>query len=171
MKRPFLFILPLWLGALVYIILSLFNGPNGFSAYRQMQQEIDIQKENLSHLQNLNVLLVGDMDALLYDQDAIAARARELGYGKLDENFIRIVGVPGSLQKTFNEGRVLKAAIPEFMPNERIRYIAFGAAAALFLSILIAELLRRQDEPANNGYRRPGAFFSRFGAGHPFRRP
>ncbi|MDR3277119.1 MAG: septum formation initiator family protein [Treponema sp.] len=142
------YLLPFWLSILIYTVLSLFSGAMGLSAYDQLAAERNRQKANLESLQALNRELAGDMDALLYDSDTIAAYARELGYGRPEEKFLRIVGIPGTLNKEFAEGQIVRAGEPAFLSNEIIRFISLGAGLALFFSMLLAELLHRQEKPA-----------------------
>jgi cell division protein FtsB len=136
-------LLPLWLGVVVYTILSFVAGTKGLSAYTQMEDELTRLETNLESLKRVNGDLAGSMNALLYDQDTITAYARELGYGKKGEQFVRIVGITASPERTFYEGSILHSVVPHTLSNEIIRNIALGATLALFFSLLLGETLRR----------------------------
>jgi cell division protein FtsB len=136
------YLVPLWVSLVVYSGLSLFSGAMGFSAYEQMIRERDGQKRNLEVLQELNRELKGDTDALLYDSDTIAAYARELGYGKADERFVRIVGLSNRRKQNHDPGRIITAAKPEFMTGADIRFISLACGLGLLGCILAVDLLR-----------------------------
>jgi cell division protein FtsB len=142
------YLVPIWVSIAVYSALSLFSGAIGFSAYDQMLRERDRQKRNLEVLQELNRKLKGDTDALLYDSDTIAAYARELGYGKSEERFVRIVGLSNRRKQNHDPGRIFIAAKPEFMAQADIRSISLACGLGLLGCILAFDLLRtRRPEP------------------------
>jgi cell division protein FtsB len=140
--KPIKYLIPIWISIVVYSVLSLFSGAIGFSAYSQLLRERDRQKRNLEILQELNRELKGDADALLYDSDTIAAYARELGYGKSEERFIRIVGLSGRRKQNHDPGRIISAAKPEFMAESDIRFISLACGLSIFGCILAVDLLR-----------------------------
>jgi cell division protein FtsB len=136
------YLIPIWVSLSVYSILSLFSGAVGFSAYHQLLREKDKQKRNLEVLQELNRELGGDAEALLYDSDTITAFARELGYGKSEERFVRIVGLSSRRKQRHDPGQVIKAANPDFMAESDIRFISLACGFGIFGCILAFELLR-----------------------------
>ncbi|MDR2070094.1 MAG: septum formation initiator family protein [Treponema sp.] len=136
------YLIPVWLSIVVYAGLSLFSGAVGFLAYDQLVRERDRQQQNLEALQELNRKLKGDTDALLYDSDTIAAYARELGYGRSEERFVRIVGLSNRRKQNHDPGQIISAAKPQFMAESDIRFIAFACGLGLFSCILALDLLR-----------------------------
>jgi cell division protein FtsB len=136
------YLIPIWISIVIYSGLSLFSGAIGFSAYDQMLRERDRQKRNLVFLQELNRKLKGDTDALLYDSDTIAAYARELGYGKSEERFVRIVGLSNRRKQNHDPGQIISAAKPESMTESDIRFISLGCGLSILGCILAIDLLR-----------------------------
>jgi cell division protein FtsB len=136
------YLIPIWVSIVVYSSLSLFSGAIGISAYKQLLWEKDKQKQNLEILQKVNRELEGDAEALLYDSDTIAAYARELGYGKSEERFVRIVGLLGRKKQNHDPGQIIKAAKPVFMAESDIRFISLVCGLGILGCILVIELLR-----------------------------
>jgi cell division protein FtsB len=136
------YLIPVWVSITVYSALSLFSGASGFSAYGQMLRERDKQKRNMEVLQELNRKLKGDADALIYDSDTIAAYARELGYGKSEERFVRIVGLLSRRKQNHDPGRIITAAKPEFLAEADIRFISLTCGLSILGCMLAFDLLR-----------------------------
>jgi cell division protein FtsB len=136
------YLVPLWVSIVVYSALSLFSGAVGFSVYDQLLKEKEKQARNLVLLQEINRELEGEAEALLYDFDTITAYARELGYGKPEERFIRIVGLPGRRNQHHDPGKIVKAEIPDFMAESDIRFISLACGLGVLGCILAVELMR-----------------------------
>jgi cell division protein FtsB len=139
--RVLKYLIALWVAIGVYATFSLLSGAVGISAYDDLRQERDRQLENLESLRQMNLALEGDKDALLYDSDTIITHARELGYGKADERFIRIVGLSGVRKQRFSAGRVVTAQKPEFVPDSAIRLIALSAGLAVLGFLFFVEAM------------------------------
>jgi cell division protein FtsB len=143
----FKYLIALWTAVAVYGVSSVLTGAIGLSAYQQLLADRDRQWANMKSLQLINEELEDAKNSLLYDQDAIAVRARELGYGKKDERFIRIVGLGGKNPRT-SAGQILRAGKPDFVSDRTLKIIALCAGAAVFALFLIFDMLRdRQDRP------------------------
>ncbi|MDR1948893.1 MAG: septum formation initiator family protein [Spirochaetaceae bacterium] len=138
------YLISLWVGVLVYSFFSLTAGAMGFSAYDQLRKERNKQQVNLDVLQGINRELEGGKDALLYDSNLIAAHARELGYGREDERFIRIVGLSGAKKQLFTPGQIIFAAKPEYMAEKTICLIALAAGFGTLLVLFIAEFIGKR---------------------------
>jgi cell division protein FtsB len=136
------YLVPIWVSIVVYSALSLFSGAAGLSAYDQLLRERDKQRRNMEVLQELNRELKGDADALMYDSDAIAAYARELGYGKSEERFVRIVGLSSRRKQNHDPGRIISAAKPGFLAEADIRFISLVCGLSILGCILAFDLLR-----------------------------
>jgi hypothetical protein len=105
-------------------------------------RERDEQKQNLVFLQELNRELEGEAEALLYDSDTITAYARELGYGRTEERFVRIVGLSGKRNQRHDPGQIIKAEKPDFMTEADIRFISLACGLSILGCILAVELMR-----------------------------
>jgi cell division protein FtsB len=141
------FLIALWSAIAVYGISSLLTGAAGLSAYRQLQMDRDRQWANMRDLQRINEELENTKNSLLYDQDTIAVYARDLGYGKEDEQFIRIVGLRGLKNSRTAAGQILRAGKPDYVSDRALKIAACCAGLAVFACLLILDILRDRDRP------------------------
>jgi cell division protein FtsB len=142
----FKYLLALWAAIAVYGVSSALAGAIGLSAYQQLLADRDKQWENMKTLQLINGELENTKNSLLYDRDAIAVYARELGYGKKDERYIRIVGLGGMKNPHTSTGQLIRAGKPDFVSDQTLKIIALCAGLAVFALLLISDMLRdRQD--------------------------
>jgi cell division protein FtsB len=142
----FKYLIALWAAVAVYGVSSVLTGAIGLSAYEQLLADRDRQWVNMKNLQLINEELEDTKNSLLYDQDTIAVYARELGYGKKDERFIRIVGLGGIKNPHTSPGQILRAGTPDSVSDRTLKIIALCTGAAVFALLLIFDMLRgRQD--------------------------
>ena len=144
------YLVPLWIGVCIYVICSVFTGPTGLSAYEQLRVEQEKLKTNMENLKRLNTELENTGNALVHDPNTIAMYARELGYGYVDERFIRIVGLEKHPKQRTDPVQILLAAKPEHTSNEIIFIFAFWVAFVSFLCVLIPDLLHIDHATAQN---------------------
>ena len=114
--------------------------------------ERDRLAENLSHLRDINVELNGSLDALRYDKDTLTLYARDLGYGKDDERFIRIVDlrqISGNHQKA---GELLIPKRLKTLPEDLLRVISLITGLSVYAGLSISALREKK-----NRHRRPEA--------------
>jgi cell division protein FtsB len=142
------YLVALWVSAAVYAVLSFFTGAMGFSAYRELLSERNKQKSNMEKLGLVNENLENVKNSLLYDRDAIAVYARELGYGRKEERFVRIVGLGGVKRQPMKPGEVIRARRPGFTDDRIIKITALCSGAGVFAVLLVLEM-------AGAGRRRP----------------
>jgi cell division protein FtsB len=135
------YLIPVWLGVFIYVICAVFIGPTGLSAYKQLHVEYQKLLVNKEALKRRNKELENTMNALIDDPATIALYARRLGYAGDDERFIRIVGFSGSDKQTNEPGQILLSAIPEHTSNQVIALFAVCIAVALFLCMLVPDVL------------------------------
>ena len=138
------YILPLWLGILIYTLFSILRGPVGTSAYDQLEVEREKLTANMNSLKLINRELENTRDALMYDKDTIMVYARELGYRLPDERFIRIVGFAEVQRERTEPGRIIRAVQPEHISEKAIKICAFFIAFGSFLCILIPDVLQNR---------------------------
>jgi cell division protein FtsB len=144
----FKYLIALWTAVAVYGVSSVLTGAMGLSAYEQLLADRDRQWVNMKNLQLINEELEDTKNSLLYDQDTIAVYARELGYGKRDERFIRIVGLGGIQNPHTSPGQILRAGTPDSVSDRTLKIIALCTGAAVFALLLIFDMLRdRPDRP------------------------
>jgi cell division protein FtsB len=136
------YLVSLWVTVFLYTVLTLLNGPGGFSAYDQLKTEQDKLAANLESLETTRQELAGIQNALENDSDAIAVRARELGYGRETERFVRIVGLGRPMRHQYSPGQILSVHEPEFMADATIRLIALIAGGITLAFLYIIQILR-----------------------------
>jgi cell division protein FtsB len=136
------YLFPFWVVIFVYSLLSLARGSSGFSAYDELKAERDKQLANIESLKRISRELEEDRDALLYDKDAIALHARELGYGAEHERLVRIAGLSKTPRPQYWAGEIAEVRTPPSMNEKTIRTISLVAGGLVFGFILFVELLK-----------------------------
>ncbi|MDR1239667.1 MAG: septum formation initiator family protein [Treponema sp.] len=144
----FKYLIALWTAVAVYGLSSVLTGAVGLSAYQQLLADRDRQWANMKSLQLINEELENATNSLLYDRDAIAVYARELGYGRKDERYIRIVGLGGMKNPHTSAGHILRAGKPDFVSDRTLKIISLSAGLAVFALLLIFDMLRDRQERA-----------------------
>jgi cell division protein FtsB len=132
------YLVALWVAVTFYAVTSVFIGDIGFVAYRELARERDKQKLNIETLSEKNRELEGLQDALLYDSDTIAVYARDLGFGREDEAFIRIVGFGERVKQPAAVGELTPVIKRKHTPDRVLRLIASctGLGIIILLGIL-----------------------------------
>jgi cell division protein FtsB len=136
------YLVPLWLGIVIYSMAVVTAGKTGLEAYDELLREREKQRLNLEKLHSINEGLLGVRDALKYDGDTIAVYARELGFGSEDERFIRIIGLDHVRSPQFTEGQLVQIETSDFIDDKSLRVIAVCVAGALFLFFVFIDLLK-----------------------------
>ena len=137
-----------WFSLAVYTVLSIYNGPGGIVPFRELQSERQKILENLDKLRIINGELEGIMDGLLYDQETIRIKARELGYGEKKERFVRIVGLPGTRPSEMKPG-MIRTFIQPVPSGKAYRLISFCLGMILFAFFLAGDILYKNDNVTN----------------------
>jgi cell division protein FtsB len=127
------YLIALWVGVLIYALSSATSGAMGFGAYRQLEVERDKEKANIEELMLINRDLENAKDALLYDRDTLAVYAREQGFAKSDERFIRIVGLGNTPKMMTSPGRTAAAIPPEHTSDRFLHIFSFCAALTVLV--------------------------------------
>jgi cell division protein FtsB len=137
-----------WVVIAVYSVVSLFHGAMGLSAYQQLLWGRDSQRANLKKLGLINTELEKAQYSLLYDQDAIELYARQLGYSRENEQFIRIVGLRKELNPYSSVGEKITVAEPGFLSDLTIKFIAFFAGFVVLALLALQDILQlKRKEP------------------------
>ncbi|MDR2630630.1 MAG: septum formation initiator family protein [Spirochaetaceae bacterium] len=129
---------------MLYSLTSIFTGDIGLSAYRDLSRERDKQTLNIEALKEKHKALEGLRDALLYDSDTIAVYARDLGFGRDDETFIRIVGLEEKVKQPATAGEVVPIIRQDHIPDRTLRFIAFYTGMGIIVLLGIFDFLRRR---------------------------
>jgi hypothetical protein len=94
--------------------------------------------ENLKKLENINTDYQNIRKNLTVDQDSLSVYARQLGYGREGEEYIRIMGLGIAINTDMPAGQVNYTVSPVFMSDTTIKIISL-----LFALVVLAFLLVR----------------------------
>jgi cell division protein FtsB len=135
------YLLALWVAVAVYAGMSILAGAQGISAYDELLEERKKQETNMETLRRINTELENKKNALLYDHDTIRVYARNLGFGAKNEKFVRVVGLGQARKALLLPGEIVSAETPRSIDNKTIRFISIFAALAVFIALLIQDVL------------------------------
>jgi len=130
------YFLVIWTFFLVYTSLSYFWGQNGLYARRHLETERVRLYENLKKLENINIDYQNIRNNLMRDQDSLSVYARQLGYGREGEEYIRIMGLGIAINTNMPAGQVSYTESPDFISDTTIKIISL-IFALLVLSLLL----------------------------------
>jgi len=133
---------PIWIGVLVYTMLSIGFGAKGISAYNQLKAERDRELANIEVLKSINTELEKSRESLSLDKDNFTVYARELGFAAPGELFIRIVGLGGLQRNISSPGQVVSPKTPEYTADRVLRILSVFISFAVLISIGIYDFLQ-----------------------------
>lgn len=142
MKRA-KYIFTLFIGTLVYVLLSVSVGQNSLRCYNQMENQKRLLSKQTSAIQNINSELQLEVTALQNDKAVIAAYARKLDYVSDDEKLVKINGLKPAQTTLYDTGTVLRYEDPSYLDEKYCKMIS------IFFSLLLAVIMVLYD--VNNG--------------------
>lgn len=126
--------LSIWVVVAVYSLGSYVYGPTGLIAMHNLELQKKRLTSNLEQLEIIRQNLSYSVDALLYDRETLEVLARDLGYGKSDEYFIRISGADSILKNHYIVGGLVTAEAPSApLKENQLRIIAFALGILVFI--------------------------------------
>jgi len=132
------YFLVIWTFFFVYTSCSYFWGQNGLYARRHLEAERVRLSENLKKLENINKDYQNIRNNLMKDQDSLSVYARQLGYGREGEEYIRIMGLGIAVNTDMPAGQVSYTESSDFISDTTIKIISL-----LFALIVLSFLLVR----------------------------
>jgi len=133
------YFLVIWTFFFVYTLFSFFMGQNGVYARKHMEAERVRLYENLKKLENINKDYQNIRNNLIHDQDSLSVYARQLGYGREGEEYIRIMGLGIAINTDMPVGQVSYTVTPVFISDTTIKIISLLFALAVFAFLLIRD--------------------------------
>ena len=133
------YFLVIWTFFFVYTFFSFFLGQNGMSARNHLEAERVRLNENLKKLENINTDYQNIRKNLTVDQDSLSVYARQLGYGREGEEYIRIMGLGIAINTDMPAGQVNYTASPVFMSDTTIKIISLLFALAVLAFLLVRD--------------------------------
>jgi cell division protein FtsB len=146
------YFLVIWTFFFVYSFFSFFLGQNGVYARKHLQAERIRLYESQKKLEDTNMEYRNIKNNLIGDQDSLSVYARQLGYGREGEEYIRIMGLGIAINTDMPAGEVSYAVSPVYISDTTIKIISMLFALAVLSFILIRDFYNNTD-------------FSRFFAG------
>ena len=127
----------LFVGTLVYVMMSLFFGPNSLKCYSQMEEQKRIVSKQKAEIQNINTELTLELSALKNDKAVIAAYARKMDYVSDGEQLVKITGLKPYQNALYDTGSVIRHVEPSFVSEKLCKMCAMCAAMLMLLVLLI----------------------------------
>ena len=127
----------LFVGTLVYVVMSLSFGPNSLKCYSQMEEQKRIVSKQKAEIQNINTELSLELSALKNDKAVIAAYARKMDYVSDGEQLVKITGLKPYQNALYNTGTIVRHEEPEFVSEKLCKMCALCAAMLVLMLMLI----------------------------------
>ena len=129
----------LFVGTLVYVMMSLFFGPNSLKCYSLMEEQKRIVSKQKAEIQNINSELALELSALKNDKAVIAAYARKMDYVSDGEQLVKITGLKPYQNTLYDTGSVIRHVEPEFVSEKLCKMSALCAAMLVLLILLVID--------------------------------
>lgn len=129
----------LFVGTLVYVLLSLTLGQNSFKCYSKMEEQKRIVSKQKAEIQSINTELSLELAALKNDKAVIAAYARKMDYVTDGEQLVKITGLKPYQNALYDTGSVVRHEDPEYVSEKLCKLCAFVTALAVLLIMLIID--------------------------------
>ncbi|MDR2923748.1 MAG: septum formation initiator family protein [Treponema sp.] len=133
------YFLVIWTFFFVYTFFSFFLGQNGLYARRHLEAERVRLYENLKKLENINTDYQNVRNNLMGDRDSLSVYARQLGYGREGEEYIRIMGLGIAINTDMPAGQVNYTVSPAYISDTTIKIISLLFAFAVLSFLLIRD--------------------------------
>jgi len=127
----------IWTFFFVYTFFSFFFGQNGVYARKHLEAERVRLYENLKKLENTNTDYKNIKNNLAADADSLSVYARQLGYGREGEEYIRIMGLGVAINTDMPAGKVSYSENPAYISDRTIKIISLLFASAVLAFLLI----------------------------------
>ncbi len=137
--KCFRFLFAVFFGTLVYVLISVPMGNNGFFAEKKLKEQKQIISAHTASIENINSELSLEKNALEHDLDVIAAYAKKLGYVSENEKLIKVSGLPSRETHVFNPGTA------EYHRETSMISEGFCKIAALIVMVLVYMILLIMD--------------------------
>ena len=133
-----------FVGTLVYVILSLSFGQNSLKCYSQMEEQKRIVSKQKAEIQSINSELNLELSALKNDKAVIAAYARKMDYVSDGEQLVKITGLKPYQNALYDTGTVVRHIEPEYVSEKLCKMCGLCAAMFVLLIMLIFDFKKGQ---------------------------
>ncbi len=136
------YLVTVFLGTFVYVLLSMTFGQNSIHCFNQMEEQKRIISKQTSEIQNINSELTLELAALQSDRAVIAAYARKLDYVSEGEKLVKITGLKPAQTTLYDTGTVIRHEEPDYIPEKVCKIIGFFFAVLSFVILFLFDLSR-----------------------------
>jgi cell division protein FtsB len=123
-------IIPIFIGTLIYSVLSFSLGPRGLWPMSQISEHKATFSSNLEVLYTINQDMNARLQNLSADPDTISVYAHELGYVAEGEKLIKLAGFSGGIERNLIAGNAISVKKPLFLSEWICK--TFGIVSGLF---------------------------------------
>ena len=127
----------LFVGTLVYVIMSLSFGQNSLRCYSKMEEQKRIVSKQKAEIQSINTELSLELSALKNDKAVIAAYARKMDYVSDGEQLVKITGLKPYQNALYDTGTVVRHEEPDHVSEKLCKMCGLCAALLVLLLMLI----------------------------------
>ena len=122
-----------YIAVISYLIINLFLGNGGITAYGELKNYRDKISANITELEAINKSLKADSERLINDSDEISVLARELNWYKSNEGIIVVNGYKNN-NSGYSMGRLMSRELKEKRSDNTYRLISVLIAVCFYLS-------------------------------------
>ena len=134
------YLLTVFIGTLVYVVLSMSVGQNSIRSFNQMEDQKRIISKQAADIQNINSELKLELTALQNDKAVIAAYARKLDYVSDDERLVKITGLKPYQNAIYDTGTVIRHTEPVYLSEKICKMLAFFFFALSAIIMILFDL-------------------------------
>lgn len=134
------YLLTVFVGTLVYVVLSMSVGQNSIRCFNQMEDQKRIISKQAADIQNINSELKLELTALQNDKAVIAAYARKLDYVSDDEKLVKITGLKPYQTTIYDTGTVLRHTEPVYLSEKICKMLGFFFFALTAVVMILFDL-------------------------------
>ena len=126
-----------FVGTLVYVVMSLCFGQNSLKCYSQMEEQKRIVSKQKAEIQSINTELTLELSALKNDKAVIAAYARKMDYVSDGEQLVKITGLKPYQNTLYDTGSVIRHVEPAYVSEKLCKMCGLCAGMLVLLLMLI----------------------------------
>ena len=147
----------IFLGTLVYVLLSASIGQNSLKCYKKMEEQKRIVSKRTTEIQNINNELQLEKTSLKSDMTVIAAYAKKLDYVSDNEKLVKITGLKPAQNALYDTGSVLRHKDPEYVSEKFCKMVALILAGLWFIILFLYDInkgnisFKREQKPMTAG--------------------
>lgn len=144
------YLFTVFIGTLVYVLLSMTVGQNSLRCYNQLENQKRIISKQASDIQNINSELKLELTALENDHAVIAAYARKLDYVSDDEKLVKITGLKPAQTTLYDTGTVARHEEPVYLSEKICKLLGIFFFGLSFVIMVLYDISAGNIETKKN---------------------